>query len=68
MALFGWRCCLARRILVRRGLVKEVLASGAAATLESFAAGGALDKKLVAGLAGAVGVVIAGFAAEIAFS
>jgi len=64
----GWWGCLVRRVLVRGGLCKEVLASGAAATLESFAAGGALDKKLMAGLAGAVGVVIAGFAAEIAFS
>jgi len=44
------------------------LASGAATTLEAFAAGGALDKKLMTGLAGAVGEVIAGFAAEIAFS
>ena len=59
----GWRGCL-----VRWGLVKEVLAGGSAATLESFAAGGALNKQLVAGLAGTVGVVIAGFSAEIAFS
>jgi len=44
------------------------LASGATAALEAIAAGRALDKKLMAGLAGAVGVVIAGFAAEIAFS
>jgi hypothetical protein len=48
-------------------LVKEVLAGGAAATLEAFAAGGALNKKLMAGFAGTVGVVIAGFTAEITF-
>ena len=53
---------------VGRCLIEKVLAGGAAATLESFAAGGALNKKLMAGLAGAVGVVIAGFSAEITFS
>ena len=63
MVRVGWCGCLARW-----GLVKEFLAGGSAATLESFTAGGALNKKLMAGLAGAVGVVIAGFAAEIAFS
>jgi len=49
--------------LVARGMIKKVLALGTAAALEAFAAGGALDKKLVTGFAGAVGVMIAGFTA-----
>jgi vacuolar-type H+-ATPase catalytic subunit A/Vma1 len=39
-----------------------------AATLKAFGAGRTLNQKLVAGFAGAVGVVIAGFAAEITVS
>jgi hypothetical protein len=49
-------------------LVKEVLAGGSAAAVEPFAASGALNKQLVAGFAGTVGVVIAGFTTEITFS
>ena len=47
---------------------QEFLAGGTAAAVEAFAASGALNKQLVAGFAGTVGVVIAGFTAEITFS
>jgi vacuolar-type H+-ATPase catalytic subunit A/Vma1 len=43
-------------------------AGGPAASPEAFTAGRTLNQKLVAGFAGAVGVVIAGFAAEITVS
>ncbi len=47
---------------------QEFLAGGTAAAVEPFAASRALNKELVAGFAGTVGVVIAGFSAEIAVS